>query len=177
MKNPLTESRTPDGMWLATGFGKGGDELVVETSEAAKILDRYTDEYEASLTPIGSQENANGSGVIDIAAERAARVRGCSPDAAKRRFWAIRKEESTNVSLDWYEAFLIALDTSLSETEEIPIFPAGRIAARDMIEVRAEELSEIEQHQLARSLWNFTRGYMSAVLHEKKQEQELGAAA
>lgn len=177
MKNPLQE-KTPDGIWLAPGFGKKGDELIIETSEAKVVLERYITEYEASMTPLSvGHENGGSSGVVGIVAERSASVRGVSPDASARRLWAIRYEESTNVSLDWYEAFLIAMDTTLSQVEDIPIFPAGRQAAIDMVEVRAEELSEIEQRQLAKSLWNFTRGYMSMLIHEKKLEREQEAAA
>lgn len=150
--------------------GRKSDEMVVGSDDAGPIIDRLIVQFDKTLNPLdnGHNSHAETQGAVGIVSERAGQSRGFdNRDAAARRLYDLREQNSSSVSLDWYEAYLIAMDYHLGQFD-VPIFPAGQVAAKDMVDVHAEELSEFEQAKLARSLWNFTRGYFAAINHEKR---------
>lgn len=147
-------------------YGNGGfvtTDVVVDAADAGPILNDLIDELNRSLARADGWGD-EGSGAVNIIAERAAQSRDTTPAAATRRMYEIRRGTSARTSECWFEAFVMGADHSLREYEDqVPRFPAGYEAAHEMVACRYEdEMGQLDRKRLAHSLTNFSKGYFNA---------------
>lgn len=145
-------------------------ETVVPTRQLAPVLEEIVAQADADA--IGSGECAGG---LKVVCQQAARHTGMSLEALQRRAYEIRNVKGRATRATTAEAFLLAGNLYLHDTDIIQL-PAGLPAARERIEVylelRGQEMSEHDIEELAEDLLEFAK----CVIHGPGEEQVKEAA-
>lgn len=96
--------------------------------------------------------------------ERAAPIAETSPEAMARRLYDVMHGVSYIVNATHAEAMLMATGALLDRDTDLPTLPGCVTAAEEMAEVHADiydpAMTKIERKQLAKSLLNFSVGFL-----------------
>lgn len=142
---------------IVGSLGHGTADFIVETTEVAEVLNKWAEKQHARIE---SGYQSTVAGPLEVLAGEFAQRTGRTHSAAARRLFTIRACESKATNRNDAEALLLAIDDDLF-AHDIPQFPAGRKAAREMVEVWCEDWSELDQKRLVEKLFRFSQGYFS----------------
>lgn len=157
---------TPKGIPMAT-IGRLNNEYAVPTYELADVLARDIASLDREYDKLNGDPDPVGGGV-NVLAERAASYlpNGPSAEALLRRIWDIRNGRRRTTGAEIADALLLAGNRHI-ETEEITTLPGGKAAAEEMVEIHCENTGEQltlpEKRQLAKQLFDFSRGYAAGL--------------
>lgn len=110
-------------------------------------------------------DKTEAAGGRSVLAARASRHEGYTEEAMLRRLFAICNLDSYKTDANIADVLADAAGFNWRDTY-LPTFPGNRWSATEMVAIANEEqdlrLTAFEQKQLARSLYNFTRGFQMA---------------
>lgn len=144
--------------------GHSTERYIVPTAMLADTIEPEIAKREARKTHDEAAGPGTGTGVLrEIAAGASVNV-GASEDGVFRRLYAVRNLECRATDTEMADAILGELDLMIEHTD-LPTMPAGKIAALEMVDcyldARGETMTPIERQRLARTLLNFTLGFIA----------------
>lgn len=143
--------------------------FVVPVEELARILDERIEEinreqgFDTLQLEQPNQSRAAGAVQIITANGESASHGTLKASALARRMWSIRERESRAVRVEIADALLSGAGVMIEDTE-LPTLPAGKVAAKEAVDIHQEltdePLNELDAHRLERSLLHFAQGYV-----------------
>lgn len=170
MHKPATRKRRNRGVATPAGIPSQGtghpiNAYIFAARDTAELLEPLIAELDHDLGWGANGDQQDGGGATVITA-RAALQLEWKPEAMARSLYRVRTGESRSIGTELVDALFMAVDVEV-EHLPLPVFPAGRVAADDMIDIHLERTGEklgvVERVELRRALLSFTRGYMAGV--------------
>jgi hypothetical protein len=144
---------------------QGHGKPVVVTEDLRRVLAPAIEQMERNRRVEHHLHEDEATGVLGDVAMWAAHSRGQGEEAGIRRLFNVLNEDGYTTIIDWADAFILAVGRHIGN-EPIPVLPGSGQSALEMVAALSdygdEKISLPEQVKLARSLFNFSRGYIAA---------------
>lgn len=157
----------------------GTPPFIIPTKLLADFLEPHIQELEHRMTSSNDDDNPLGSGAIKQIALRASQfVDDLNVEAALRRLYSIRYGEGQRTHTELADAFLMAIGIHIEDTS-LPTLPGTYAGAREMVDVWAPNLDDLERERLSERLYRFSNGFLSGLydIPTRKQRAEARAEA
>jgi hypothetical protein len=143
-----------------------GQETGVPSAILAPIVNRKLEMLDAERN-WRDDERETTINIHEMISERMAMKLNCSQAAAIKALYRVRNEDSELVHIRIADAVLLALDLTFWELD-LPFLPGKPEGAREQVsaylDATGTEMSQMEEWQLSRDLYNFTRGFAAGGL-------------
>lgn len=174
---PTPRRRVGPPLYTKATIAAPNDATVTPTWELAPELERLLAKLDRESD---STDSAGNTGSRFALCRRAATINCHSEERYLRRLYGILHHDSRATDFRYADTFFLAADENVSRDSNLPVLPAGKAAALEMVDVYqeiilegAETLTPSQRSRLAQTLLHFSQGY----IHEFNVIEMKAAAA